>query len=95
MTNLDLLNALFGEMAEFEPASYYSPLELAMISLYCEAKAEERYKILFTLTKCYRKEQESIGLDVLNAFHAIETFRYYDTALFLSALKGLQDEKAD
>lgn len=95
MSNLEILNCLFGEMAEFTPAPSYLPLELAMISLYCDSNKEQREKILYTLTRSYRKEDERMDFDVINAFHAIETYRYFDSALFLAALKGLQNEQAN
>ena len=95
MNNLDILNCLFGEMSEFTPATHYLPLELAMISLYCDSNKEQREKILYTLTRAYRKEDERMDFDVINAFHAIETYRYFDSALFLAALKGLQNEQAN
>lgn len=95
MSNLDLLNALFGELSDFEPASYYTPLEFTLIAIYCDSNSEERKKILYTFTKMHRLGDESIGFDVLSAFHAIETYRYFDSALFLSHLKGLQHDERE
>ncbi len=92
MTNLQILDSLFGELDNFKPKSYYQPLELTLIALYCDGDESSRQSILTTYTKMHRFTNDSVCLDCLEAFHAIETHRYHDSAMFISHLEEYQDE---